>query len=78
VWTGDQWSFSSGLTQCVQWVPELILWLFSQNAQLGWVELNLAEFPHWFPNLWSECYYGVKGQMEAIRTALPGKIAHQK
>lgn len=33
----------------------------------------LAEFPHFFPELWVECYYGAKGQVETTTLLLPGK-----
>lgn len=51
--------------------PRTTLWL---NTSSGMHNSNtytqqLAESPYGFPDLWSEGYYGGKGQMEVTRTA---------
>lgn len=69
------------ISQCTQWVPELILWLFPQfqNASLEKIYLAAGRNPPFlFPDLWSEGYYGEKGQAEAKRTASTQETFSQK
>lgn len=58
--------------------PRTILWLFPQfwNSSLEPPYSAAGRIPHWFPDPSSESYYGGKGQVEATRPTLPGKIVN--
>lgn len=76
--SSDQWSFSSGLSQWAQQVPEPILWLFSQfqNVQLEQTYSAMSNITV-FSDLQSKGYYGGKGQVKATKTATTQKTVNQ-
>ena len=67
-----QWRFNFRyVSQWDQGISEPTLWLFPSSKMHNCSRHNqqLAESPHWFPDLWNEGHYGGKGQVEATRTA---------
>lgn len=68
----DQWSFSLDLSHSEpRGSRNPSCGYFPSSRAHNWDKYNqqLAEFPHWFPDLWSEGNYSGKGQAEATRTA---------
>lgn len=68
--SGDQWSFSSGPSHSApSGSQNPSCDFFSSFRMHNWKRYTwqLAESPHWFPALWSESYFGGKGQVETMR-----------
>lgn len=38
----------------------------------------MAEYPHWFPDLWNESYHGGSGHMEYNQTTFMYKNSKEK
>lgn len=67
----DQCSFSLDLSHSEPRGSRNPFCGYLPSSGTHWDKYNqqLAEFPHWFPDLWSEGNYGGKGQLEATITA---------